>query len=213
MDFSGKSTLVRALVPHLAGADPPTHFTREPGGTPAAERIRKILVEPGMEMDAWTEAYLYAAARADHARGEILPRLEAGETVLCERYLDSSLAYQGFGRGLGVDAVRALNAFAVGAIVPDSTFGGWRRASRSWHNWSPGGSRSSTLRDLHASSPGWWWGGYGPCNILVGEKSSSLGEIPQGAAWTGDRRTREGDVFWGWALASASLSGPRLGSG
>jgi dTMP kinase len=75
-----------------------------------------------MEMDAWTEAYLYAAARADHARGEILPRLEAGDTVLCERYLDSSLAYQGFGRGLGVDAVRALNAFAVGAILPDRTF-------------------------------------------------------------------------------------------
>jgi dTMP kinase len=122
LDFSGKSTLVRALVPHLEGADPPTHFTREPGGTPAAERIRKILLEPGMEMDAWTEAYLYAAARADHARGEILPRLEAGDTVLCERYLDSSLAYQGFGRGLGVDAVRALNAFAVGAIVPDRTF-------------------------------------------------------------------------------------------
>ncbi len=65
-------------------------------------------------MDAWTEAYLYAAARADHARGEILPRLEAGENVLCERYLDSSLAYQGFGRGLGVEAVRALNAYAVG---------------------------------------------------------------------------------------------------
>jgi dTMP kinase len=73
-------------------------------------------------MDAWTEAYLYAAARADHVRGEILPRLEAGENVLCERYLDSSLAYQGFGRGLGVEAVRALNAYAVGTVVPDRTF-------------------------------------------------------------------------------------------
>ncbi len=103
-------------------SDPPTYFTREPGGTPAAERIREILLEPGLEMDAWTEAYLYAAARADHARGEILPRLEAGENVLCERYLDSSIAYQGFGRGLGVEAVRALNAFAVGIVVPDRTF-------------------------------------------------------------------------------------------
>jgi dTMP kinase len=73
-------------------------------------------------MDAWTEAYLYAAARADHVRGEILPRLEAGENVLCERYLDSSLAYQGFGRGLGVESVRALNAHAVGTVVPDRTF-------------------------------------------------------------------------------------------
>ena len=73
-------------------------------------------------MDAWTEAYLYAAARADHVRGTILPHLEAGENVLCERYLDSSLAYQGFGRGLGVEAIRALNAYAVGSVVPDRTF-------------------------------------------------------------------------------------------
>ena len=73
-------------------------------------------------MDAWTEAYLYAAARADHVRRAILPRLDAGENVLCERYLDSSLAYQGFGRGLGVEAVRALNAYAVGTVVPDRTF-------------------------------------------------------------------------------------------
>ncbi len=73
-------------------------------------------------MEAWTEAYLYAAARADHVRRAILPRLEAGENVLCERYLDSSVAYQGFGRGLGVDEVRALNAYAVGTVVPDRTF-------------------------------------------------------------------------------------------
>jgi dTMP kinase len=73
-------------------------------------------------MEAWTEAYLYAAARADHVRKTILPRLEAGENVLCERYLDSSIAYQGFGRGLGVDEVRALNAYAVGTVVPDRTF-------------------------------------------------------------------------------------------
>lgn len=73
-------------------------------------------------MDAWTEAYLYAASRADHVRKEILPRLGAGENVLCERYLDSSIAYQGFGRGLGAEAVRDLNAFAVGTVVPDRTF-------------------------------------------------------------------------------------------
>jgi dTMP kinase len=73
-------------------------------------------------MDAWTEAYLYSAARADHVRGAILPLLAAGENVLCERYLDSSIAYQGVGRGLGIDAVRALNAYAVGTVVPDRTF-------------------------------------------------------------------------------------------
>ena len=87
-----------------------------------AEIIRNVLLDPGTQMDAWTEAYLYAAARADHVRHMILPRLEAGENVLCERYLDSSLAYQGYGRGLGVEAVRALNAYAVGTVVPDRTF-------------------------------------------------------------------------------------------
>ncbi len=73
-------------------------------------------------MDAWTEAYLYAAARSDHVRGAILPRLEAGENVLCERYLDSSIAYQGVGRGLGIEEVRAMNAYAVGTVIPDRTF-------------------------------------------------------------------------------------------
>ncbi len=120
LDFSGKSTLVRALKSLLVGTG--THFTREPGGTPVAERIREIVLDPGAEMDAWTEAYLYAAARADHARAEILPRLERGEDVVCERYLDSSLAYQGAGRGLGLEAVRRLNSYAVEAVMPDRTF-------------------------------------------------------------------------------------------
>ncbi len=113
---------MRAIRPLLAGSTPATHFTREPGGTPVAEIIREVVLDPGIQMDAWTEAYLYAAARADHVRGAILPRLEAGENLICERYLDSSLAYQGFGRGLGVEAVRAMNAYAVGTVVPDRTF-------------------------------------------------------------------------------------------
>lgn len=122
LDFCGKSTLVGYLKPLLANLDAPTHFTREPGGTPAAERVRSLLLDPNLEMDPWTEAYLYAAARADHARLEILPRLERGENVLCERYLDSSVAYQGFGRGLGAGVVRELNSWAVGEVVPDKTF-------------------------------------------------------------------------------------------
>ena len=80
------------------------------------------MLDPEVEMDAWTEAYLYAAARADHSRRRILPHLERGENVVCERYLDSSLAYQGSGRGLGVEAVREVNARAVGAVIPDRTF-------------------------------------------------------------------------------------------
>jgi dTMP kinase len=108
--------------PLLAAASHPTYFTREPGGTPAAERVRALVLDPEVEMDAWTEAYLYAAARADHARRGILPRLERGEDVVCERYRDSSLAYQGYGRGLGVEAVRELNSWAVETVVPDRTF-------------------------------------------------------------------------------------------
>ncbi len=106
----------------MAGLDTPTHFTREPGGTPVAEKIREILLDPQLDMDAWTEAYLYAAARADHVRREVLPAIERGENVFCERYLDSSLAYQGFGRGLGVDIVRGLNSWATGTCIPDKTF-------------------------------------------------------------------------------------------
>ena len=87
-----------------------------------AESIRGLVLDPEVDMDVWTEAYLYAAARADHARRGILPRLVRGENVICERYLDSSLAYQGFGRGLGVEVVRELNAWAVGGVVPDRTF-------------------------------------------------------------------------------------------
>ena len=121
-DFSGKSTLVRNLKPLIADLEPLVYFTREPGGTPAAERIREVLLDPDIELDDWTEAYLYAAARADHVRLGILPCLERGETVFCERFLDSSLAYQGYARGLGAKVVRELNSWAVGSVVPDRTF-------------------------------------------------------------------------------------------
>ncbi len=87
-----------------------------------AERIRGLVLDPEVEMDPWTEAYLYAAARADHARRGILPHLVRGENVVCERYLDSSLAYQGYGRGLGLEVVRELNSWAVETVVPDRTF-------------------------------------------------------------------------------------------
>ena len=105
----------------LANLKPAPYFTREPGGTPAAEQIRALLLNPELDMNPWAEAYLYAAARADLVRREILPRLERGHLVLCERFLDSSLAYQGAGRGLGVAAVRALNAWAVEEVTPDLT--------------------------------------------------------------------------------------------
>ena len=122
LDFSGKSTLVSLLKDELASLDPPVCFTREPGGTAIAERVRALLLDPGLEMGPWAEAYLYAAARAELVDREILPRLRRGETVVCERFLDSSLAYQGYGRGLDAREVRDLNSWAVGTVVPDRTF-------------------------------------------------------------------------------------------
>jgi dTMP kinase len=122
LDFSGKSTLVSLLKDNLAGLDPPVWFTREPGGTGIAERVRALLLDPKLEMGPWTEAYLYAAARAELVEREILPRLGRGETVVCERFLDSSLAYQGYGRGLDAREVRELNSWAVGTVGPDRTF-------------------------------------------------------------------------------------------
>jgi dTMP kinase len=113
---------VRNLKALLADLKPAPYFTREPGGTPAAEQIRAVLLDPEQDIDPWTEAYLYAAARADLVRREILPRLERGHLVVCERFLDSSLAYQGAGRGLGVASVRGLNVWAVEEVTPDLTF-------------------------------------------------------------------------------------------
>ena len=122
LDFAGKSTLVSLLKESLAGLDAPVHFTREPGGTGVAERVRALVLDPELEMGPWTEAYLYAAARAELVEREILPRLARGETVVCERFLDSSVAYQGYGRGLGAREVRDLNSWAVGTVVPNRTF-------------------------------------------------------------------------------------------
>lgn len=122
LDFSGKSTLIELLKGMFAGAEPPVGFFREPGGTPLAERVRELVLGSELEMDPWAEAYLYAASRADLVRGGILPRLEAGETVVCDRFVDSSVAYQGAGRGLGMEEVRALNAFATAGVAPDLTF-------------------------------------------------------------------------------------------
>lgn len=114
--------LVGLLKSAFADAQPPVYFAREPGGTLLAERVRELLLDPEMEINPWTEAYLYAAARADLVRREISPRLETGLTVVCDRFLDSSLAYQGAGRNLGIEAVRGLNAPAVTGLAPDLTF-------------------------------------------------------------------------------------------
>ena len=128
MDGAGKTTQIRLLQERLEKAGERVVVTREPGGNALAEKIRALLLDPESEMDPLTEAYLYAAARAEHVRRVILPALQRGETVLCDRYLDSSLAYQGYGRGLGEETVRRINAgrcgLPAGPHLPAARAGG-----------------------------------------------------------------------------------------
>jgi dTMP kinase len=117
----GKSTQLRALAEALKHRGIEVLVTREPGGSEGAEKIRDLLLARSMEWGAWAEALLFAAARADHLEKTILPALEAGRWVLSDRFIDSSLAYQGGAGGLGVEAVRSINAFAIGEHFPDRT--------------------------------------------------------------------------------------------
>jgi dTMP kinase len=116
IDRAGKSTQAALLADALGAV-----AVREPGGTEAGERIRDILKDPEISLSAEAEALLFAAARAELVRQVIRPALEAGQTVVCDRFLDSSLAYQGAARGLGVGVVRRLNEPAVDGLVPDVT--------------------------------------------------------------------------------------------
>jgi dTMP kinase len=121
-DGSGKSTQTRLLVESLRAAGKTVVQTREPGGTPAAEAIRNLVLSPEFTgLDSRTEALLFAGARAEHVANVILPALERGEVVVCDRYIDSSIAYQGIGRDLGVDRIRDLSLWATGGVVPDLT--------------------------------------------------------------------------------------------
>lgn len=121
-DGAGKSTQGRLLENYLRGAGLEVVSTREPGGTPIGERIRRILLDNAhAEMAAETEMLLFAAARAQLVRQVVRPALARGATVLSERYVDASLAYQGFGRGLEVGLVRTVNEAATGGLLPDLT--------------------------------------------------------------------------------------------
>jgi dTMP kinase len=120
-DGSGKSTQAELLRAALAADGRDVVLTREPGGTELGERIRELLLD-GPEMTAWAEAALFAASRAQHAEEVIRPALARGAVVVCDRYLDSSLAYQGIARGLGVDEVLELNLRATRGLLPDVTF-------------------------------------------------------------------------------------------
>ncbi len=123
IDGSGKSTQIRLLTQTLKRDDIPFLLAREPGGTPVGESIREILLNSAhREMDAVTELFLFEAARAQLIRDLIRPALDAGKLVLLDRFTDSTVAYQGYGRGLGVDRVTALNDAATSGLIPDRTF-------------------------------------------------------------------------------------------
>ncbi|WP_068470526.1 dTMP kinase [Kocuria varians] len=121
-DGAGKSTQVQALARALRAAGRTVTCTREPGGTPLAEAVRALVLDPcHTPVSAQTEALLFASARADHVTRLIRPALQRGEVVVSDRFVDSSAAYQGTGRGLGVDSVLALNEWALQGLVPDLT--------------------------------------------------------------------------------------------
>jgi dTMP kinase len=121
IDGAGKSTLAEALARELAARGQRVELLREPGGVDVSERIRALVKDPALAVTARAEALLYAAARAQLVEERLQPLLDDGVTVLLDRFVDSSLAYQGAGRALGVEQVRAINLFATGMLTPELT--------------------------------------------------------------------------------------------
>ena len=123
LDGSGKTTHMEIAEKALRAQGTRTLSVREPGGTWVGERIREILLDrSGKDMDDVAELLLFASARAQNVREVILPALEDGYTILCDRFTDSTVAYQGYGRGLDIDMVRRINAIATGGLVPHHTY-------------------------------------------------------------------------------------------
>lgn len=122
-DGAGKTTAIKALLKKIATiTNKEVLVTREPGGSEIAEEIRQLILDPKhTEMDDWTEALLYAASRRQHLIEVIQPALAADQIVLCDRYVDSSIAYQGNGRQLGMEKVKQLNDFAIQGQLPQLT--------------------------------------------------------------------------------------------
>ena len=119
---AGKTTIIEMLLEKLESEGYPIMKTREPGGIEIAEQIRSVILNKNnTAMDGRTEALLYAAARRQHLVEKVLPAIEQGFIVLCDRFIDSSLAYQGFARGIGMDEVYSINRFAIDNRMPDAT--------------------------------------------------------------------------------------------
>ncbi|MBP8683663.1 MAG: dTMP kinase [Trichococcus sp.] len=122
-DGSGKTTALQQVVPRLQQEmNRKVVATREPGGSPIAEKIRSLILDPShTDMDSRTEALLYAASRRQHLIEKVLPVLESGDVIFCDRFVDSSIAYQGYARGIGEDGIREINQFATEGLEPDVT--------------------------------------------------------------------------------------------
>lgn len=119
---AGKTTVITKIYDRLKAEGRQVVLTREPGGIRIAEKIRTVILDTdNIEMDAKTEALLYAAARRQHLVEKVVPALDEGVIVLCDRFIDSSLAYQGYARDLGIDEVLQINQFAIGNTMPDLT--------------------------------------------------------------------------------------------
>ncbi len=121
LDGAGKTTLVAGVTRELAARGRELLVLREPGDVELSVRIRVLVKDPELNVDPRAEALLYAAARAQLVAEQLVPRLDGGQWVLLDRFVDSSLAYQGAGRGLGVEPIRTLNALATGGLTPDRT--------------------------------------------------------------------------------------------
>ncbi|RLE28428.1 dTMP kinase [Candidatus Acetothermia bacterium] len=121
-DASGKSTQLRLLSQELSRRGVPHVTTREPGGTPLGQELRRILLDPGREIRPLTELLLMVADRHEHVEGVVRPALRAGRWVLCSRYTLSTLAYQGYGRGVDLKLLNQLNQLATGGLEPDYVF-------------------------------------------------------------------------------------------
>ncbi|MBO4674691.1 MAG: dTMP kinase [Elusimicrobiaceae bacterium] len=120
-DRCGKSTQAKLLSQWLQEQGKPVLLTREPGGTPTAEEIRKVVLDPELDVRPMAELLLYEASRAQHTQEKILPALQEGKIVICERYTLSTCAYQGYGRGIDLNQIHTLNQIATLGLMPDLT--------------------------------------------------------------------------------------------
>lgn len=122
-DGAGKSTQVHKLSEYLHEKNIPFIHTREPGGTAISDKIRSLILDPlHAEMVDETEVLLYAASRSQHVKEKIIPALKQGYVVLCDRFVDASIAYQGVGLGLSVESIKSINEFATGGLTPDRSY-------------------------------------------------------------------------------------------